>query len=53
MIQEQFEEEIEKKVSDITPQIGKEFYLPHKTIIRKDPKVLNSRLCMTPHQNQI
>ena len=35
-IQEQLEEGIVEKVSDITPQKGKEFYLLYKAVIRED-----------------
>ena len=36
VIQEQLGEGIIEKVSDITPQKGKEFYLPHKAVIWED-----------------
>ena len=36
LIQEELEEGIVKKVSDIRPQKGKEFYLPHKAVILED-----------------
>ena len=36
VIQEQLGEGIVEKVSDITPQKGKEFYLPHKAVIREN-----------------
>ena len=36
VIQEQLGEGIVEKVSDITPQKCKEFYLPHKAVIREN-----------------
>ena len=36
VIQEHLGEGFVEKVSDIKPQKGKEFYLPHKAVIRED-----------------
>ena len=44
VIQEQLEDGIVEKVSDITPQKGKEFYLPHKAIIREDAERTKLRI---------
>ena len=42
--QEQLEEGIVEKVLDIIPQRGKEFYLPHKALIREDAESTNLRV---------
>ena len=44
VIPEQLEDGIVEKVLDITPQKGKEFYLPHKAIIREDAKSTKLRV---------
>ena len=44
VIQEQLEDRIVEKVSDITPQKGKEFYLSHKAIIREDAESTKLRV---------
>ena len=44
VIQEQLEDRIVEKVSDITPQKGKEFYLSHKAIIRENAERTKLRI---------
>ena len=44
VIQEQLEDRIIEKVLNITPQKGKEFYLPHKAIIREDAESTKLRV---------
>ena len=56
VIQEQLEDGIVEKISDITPQKSKEFYLPHKARIGEDAENNKLRVVydasLKPNMNQ-